>query len=386
MEQFTEAEQKHKIEEMDDVMKEMDRNDFFSLFTNGYLKVLKGILLYGFEESSLNKRIEKMIIEEEMKEEEKRNEKLLIDICECYFLLNEGIFSETLSICVPCLLKAALKKEEDEETQKEKEIALLALSHIDRHYFFRQELYLKEITEIIKHQQKHRNLTKLAYQSVWKFLINRFCTNNFLEDTIVNELHFGREAVRELEELTRRIDWKKKKEERRKETEEEIALKRWLDVINYFIPPCKLWNEELVELINSIVQLFRAAKDNHSVISNQCIYPLRNAAEKRNMKIEDLLKSGAIDAISEEMHRRTLNEGVAFECLQFFTTISRRLEEKKRDEMEEEQRKATKMEIFEKMEEEGYEDIIASFHGVISIRYKYNRELTLNNSDYFVNV
>ncbi|KAH7819689.1 uncharacterized protein MONOS_17934 [Monocercomonoides exilis] len=72
--------------------------------------------------------------EEEKKEKEKRNEKLLVDLCECYLFLSCGFTHELLSVCSPCLLKAASVKEESEENQKDVEMALLALSCIRADY------------------------------------------------------------------------------------------------------------------------------------------------------------------------------------------------------------------------------------------------------------
>eukprot|EP00770_Monocercomonoides_exilis_P013125 MONOS_13069.1-p1 / transcript=MONOS_13069.1 / gene=MONOS_13069 / organism=Monocercomonoides_exilis_PA203 / gene_product=unspecified product / transcript_product=unspecified product / location=Mono_scaffold00774:12813-13815(+) / protein_length=203 / sequence_SO=supercontig / SO=protein_coding / is_pseudo=false len=197
-----------------------------------------------------------MIIEENKKKEGK-NEKLLIDLCECNVTLSYDFSSELLSICVPCLLKAALNKEENEEVQTEVEMALLALSNI-RDYEMKRELYLNEITEIIEHHQEYQNMTRLAYQSIWQFFVDRFFNDKSLERVIVNELHFPREAVRELEELTRNVDWKRKEEEnekRREETKEEHILRRWLHTLNNYFLRCKLWNEELAKLIDCVVQL-----------------------------------------------------------------------------------------------------------------------------------
>ncbi|KAH7817056.1 uncharacterized protein MONOS_13826 [Monocercomonoides exilis] len=302
-----------------------------------------------------------MIVEED-KKKEKKNENFLVDLCECHLLLKNRSSYELLSICIHCLLKAASVKEESEENQKEVEIALLTLSHIDRYYFIRQELYLKEITEIIKNHQEHRNLTQLAYQSAWEFLINRFNTNKFLEDTVSNELHFGREAARELEELTRNVNWKKKEEEMSKEEAKEVLIiKRWIETIVIYFFRCELWNEELVELIRSISYVYLAAKDDYSIISYRCIYFLRNAAKLRFVRVEDLLKGGAVEAVLEEMQRPTLKKVMTNECCQFFMNVSNRLNEKTVNKMEEVNRKATKRKVYEKLEEEGYEDIIVSF-------------------------
>ncbi|KAH7814917.1 uncharacterized protein MONOS_13344 [Monocercomonoides exilis] len=283
---------------------------------------------------------------------------------------------------MPCLLKVALNKEESDEVQKEVEIALQALRCISRDYSVKKELYLNEIKEIIEYHQEHHNLTRLAYQSAWGFLINRFDKDKSLEEVIINELHFGREATRELEELSRNVNWKKKEEKIVGKEKEEILLAGCLNVIHDFFEYCRLWNEEYVGLINSLVQLFRAAKDNHRGISNWCIYSLRKAAENRFVKVEDLLKGGAVEAVLEEMQGRTVDDGMLFNCLQFFKNVSNRLEEEEKDEKEEEERKATKRKVFEKMEEEGCEDIITSFYEkFVFLNRRYYHELSLKISD-----
>ncbi|KAH7829063.1 uncharacterized protein MONOS_18574 [Monocercomonoides exilis] len=417
IEDCDEDEQRKKIEEMNGLMEEMKQKELETILIEklfnkisikieekkmsmenailllkhvGYYKALKKISKLNFNGTSLDYIFVRMILNKATKNEEK-NEKLLIDLCKCFALLKDGVISpELLSICVPCLLKNALMKDKREETQKEVEIALLGLSDMG-YCYFRQELYLKEIIEIIKHQQKHRNLTKLAYQSAWKFFIYIYSNDYILKDMIVNELHFGREAARELNELTRNVNWKKKKEEMSKEeAKDEFILMRWLDAINYYNSFCKLWNEECVELIGSVVRVFRAAKDNHSVISNQCIYPLRNATENRVVKVDELLKGGAVEAVLEEMQGRTVDDGMLFNCLQFFTNVSEKLKEKEKDEKEKVKRKAIKRKIFEKMEEEGYEDTITSFYGIFdflnrNLSLPFN-ELSFNISGYFVYV
>ncbi|KAH7828041.1 uncharacterized protein MONOS_9338 [Monocercomonoides exilis] len=207
-----------------------------------------------------------------------------------------------------------------------------------------------------------------------------------LEDTVANELHFVGEAARELEELARCIDWKKKEEMNKEEAKEEFALTKWDETIVIYFFRCELWNEELVELFRSMVRVFRAARENKREISYKCIYTLRNAAERRVVKVEDLLKGEAVDAVLEEIQRQTLNEGRTNECFQFFMNVSRKLKEKTDNKMEEEERRSTKMEIFEKLEEEGYEDTITSFHKIFDFLYgRYCRGLTLKISDYLVN-
>eukprot|EP00770_Monocercomonoides_exilis_P012911 MONOS_12855.1-p1 / transcript=MONOS_12855.1 / gene=MONOS_12855 / organism=Monocercomonoides_exilis_PA203 / gene_product=unspecified product / transcript_product=unspecified product / location=Mono_scaffold00742:29986-31430(-) / protein_length=427 / sequence_SO=supercontig / SO=protein_coding / is_pseudo=false len=398
LEYCNEEEQKQKIEEMNEIIDGMNEEEFESVFKKetfnkiekmiekkkvsmenailllkhvGYCKMLKNVWNLCFDSSSLGEKFKKMIIEEEKIKEEK-NEKLLVDLCECYLLLHKLYSEKLIPICVPCLLKFALKKEESEETRKEKEMALLVLSHINSYYFFRQELYLKEITEIIKNHQEHHNLTQLAYHL----------------KVIVNELHFGREAARELEELTRNMDWKKKEEKMNKEeTKEEVILTRWIETSGYYFYRCKLENEENVGLINSIIKVFRAANDNHRGIGLWCTYPLINAVKNRAVKVDALLKGRAIDAVLERMQRPKLDDEITVECLKFFKNVSNRLKEKEKDEKEEEERKATKMEIFEKLEEEGYEDTIASFHKIFDFLHReYSLGTSLKISDYFVNI
>eukprot|EP00770_Monocercomonoides_exilis_P003084 MONOS_3063.1-p1 / transcript=MONOS_3063.1 / gene=MONOS_3063 / organism=Monocercomonoides_exilis_PA203 / gene_product=unspecified product / transcript_product=unspecified product / location=Mono_scaffold00068:92313-93235(-) / protein_length=289 / sequence_SO=supercontig / SO=protein_coding / is_pseudo=false len=284
-----------------------------------------------------------------------------------------------------CLLKVALKKEENEVTQKEVEIALLALGNIE-FYEVPKELYLNELKEIIEHQQKHRNLTSLAYQSAWQFFIYRFYANGFLEDTIANELHFGREAARELEDLIKCVDSKRNtKENGGKEAKEVLLMWRWLYAIYDYLPMCELWNEELVGLLGSIVKLFRAAKDNYPDFRDDCLITFGRTAENTAVEIGAFLKSGAIGLFLEEVKQSTLEDEIMWNCLNFFLNISKRLKEKEEDEKKEEERKDKKRKIFERMEEEGFEDIVESLCDEISIQNeKYYNSFSLNISDYFV--
>eukprot|EP00770_Monocercomonoides_exilis_P006953 MONOS_6916.1-p1 / transcript=MONOS_6916.1 / gene=MONOS_6916 / organism=Monocercomonoides_exilis_PA203 / gene_product=unspecified product / transcript_product=unspecified product / location=Mono_scaffold00227:187-907(-) / protein_length=144 / sequence_SO=supercontig / SO=protein_coding / is_pseudo=false len=105
-------------------------------------------------------------------------------------------------VCVSCLLKEAANKDESKETQKEAETALLALSTV----IYRGKgkiLHLNELKEIIKFNQKHSNLTRLAYWSVWKILFRMFSLDINMEGMIAKELHFAREATREVEDLSK---------------------------------------------------------------------------------------------------------------------------------------------------------------------------------------
>eukprot|EP00770_Monocercomonoides_exilis_P004430 MONOS_4410.1-p1 / transcript=MONOS_4410.1 / gene=MONOS_4410 / organism=Monocercomonoides_exilis_PA203 / gene_product=unspecified product / transcript_product=unspecified product / location=Mono_scaffold00117:50578-51988(+) / protein_length=403 / sequence_SO=supercontig / SO=protein_coding / is_pseudo=false len=380
-----EVEQMQKIEEMNGLIDEMNEIEFKSIFTKelfdkiyrmiekkilslesailllkhvGYFRELKTIYLESIDYSLLSERMKEMMIDENEKKKE-RNEKILTDICECYALLIEvSIPKKLLSIVVPCLLKVALKKDETDEAQKEVEMSLPALGNIG-FWEIEQKLYLNEIKEIIEYHQEHQNLTRLAYQSAWQFLMNRFYNDRTLEEVITNELHFSKEA-KELKDLSKYVDWKRKEERKgEREAKEVLAIWRWFFVIDNYFCFCKLWNEELVGLINSFAQMLRASRDNYPDISHQCLYSLRSAAEKRNVEIDNFLKSGTIDAVLEEIQQPTINDDIMWNGLLFFLIISERLKEE--DEESEVKRNATKMKIFEKMEEEGYEDFIESF-------------------------
>ncbi|KAH7822943.1 uncharacterized protein MONOS_17611 [Monocercomonoides exilis] len=413
LEHCNETEQKQKILEMNEIIDGVNNEEFDSIFTKelfnkidkmieekkitiknaiylmkhaGYNKVLLNFECYGFYNSLLSKKFEKMLVDKDKKTKEK-NEKLRTDLCECCLFLNCVFSYELVSICVPCLLKVATNKDERKETQKDVEIALLALSQIG-YCEIEQKLYLKEIKEIIEYHQEHRNLTRLAYRSAWEFSMIRLFRDRSLGQVIVNELHFGREARREIEELTRCNGWKKKPEEMSKEEANEVlVIRRWIQTLNSYFCNYHLYNEEFDKIFSCISCVFRAAKDNHKGISDLCIYSLRNATERGVVKVDVLLKSGAADAVLDGVQRPTLSEGVACECLWFFLNIPRRLKEEEEDEREEAKRKATKKEFLEKMEEEGYEDIITSFYETFDFLGKKNHVyLSINIYDYFVNV
>ncbi|KAH7823324.1 uncharacterized protein MONOS_4190 [Monocercomonoides exilis] len=412
LEGCNEEEQKAKIEEMNEVIERMSKEDFNSIFSGclldnlnkmieeekltlenacllgkhiGYFKVLKCEWIPDFDYCSLNERFQKMIIDEDEKEEGK-DEKLLVDLCECYLMLVHEIHWRLISICVPYLLKVALNKVEDENAQKEVEMALLALSRIGE-YGWIGEQHQKEIKEILKHHQKHRNLTCLAYYSAWRLLINGLYGNRKLEQMIVNKLHFAREAGRELNEEAKCVNWAVKN--KKQETEEDILLMKWLKILHVFIKDCKLWNEEYSELIGSIVQIFRVAMANHRGISCRCMELLRGAAGKRNIEIDDLLKGGVFDLILKELQRPTLNDSFFMNYMICLLEILKRLKKEEDGEASEAKRKAMKMEIHEMMEEEGYKDTNTSFHGIFYFIDKtkyYSYQLSMHISDYSLNV
>ncbi|KAH7822173.1 uncharacterized protein MONOS_4021 [Monocercomonoides exilis] len=321
-----------------------------------------------------------MIAKEDEKKEGK-DEKLLADLCECYIFLSYNFPPSLLSFCVRCLIKVALNKEENEEAQKEVEMALLALSHIDGYYKIEKELYLNEIKEIIQYHLEHHNLTHLAYQSAWQFLLRR------LEMDTANELHLAREAARELEELSKCLDWKRKEEKKGKETKEEKIINRWLQALFNFLCYCNMWNEEFIGLIGSIVEVYRAAKDNYRNICERCIIFLRKAAICESVKTDYLVKGGAINVALEEIQQPTTDDTMIHESLSFFVAIPLRMKEEKEDGIDEAKRKKNKIKLFEKLEEEGYEDSIASFYETLEYYQRYYEiGLSLNIADYFVNV
>eukprot|EP00770_Monocercomonoides_exilis_P016183 MONOS_16134.1-p1 / transcript=MONOS_16134.1 / gene=MONOS_16134 / organism=Monocercomonoides_exilis_PA203 / gene_product=unspecified product / transcript_product=unspecified product / location=Mono_scaffold01521:1201-2481(-) / protein_length=345 / sequence_SO=supercontig / SO=protein_coding / is_pseudo=false len=328
LEDRNEEDQKQKISEMKGIIDEMNKEEFKSVITKelfdkicrifeekklpaenmilllkhvGCVNVLKNVWVHGFEESSLKEKIKKMMIDESEKDEGKR-EKLLADLCECYLMLNIGNSSELYPICVPCLLKVALKKEENEETQNEAEMALLALCCICSLSEMEPKLFLNETKDIIKYHQEHHNLTRLAYQSAWEFLICRLWSQKSLEDAIIDELHFCREAERELKELMKCVDWKRKEEiEKGKETKEEIHLVGWLRTLKIYLEYSGLHGKEQVDLINLVIQIFQESNADQIEIRTWCMSIFRGAAGCRAVKIKDLLESGAADVILEEI-------------------------------------------------------------------------------------
>ncbi|KAH7815756.1 uncharacterized protein MONOS_3739 [Monocercomonoides exilis] len=417
LEDCDEEEQKVKIEEMNEIIDGMNKDEFKYIYTVvlfdkmdkmieekklnfgnailllkyiGCWKILKFIWAFGIDKTSLNKRFKKLITDEKKKNEVK-NEKFLTDLCGCCLLHRGWLSSKFLSICVPCLLKVKLNKDESKESQKDVEIALLALSNIPGYHIIEKELCLNEIKEIVQYHQEHHNLTRLAYQSAWQFLMYEFEYEEDLEGVIVNELHFIKEASTEMEELSNSVDLKRKEEgkgERKvKEMKEELILKRWLKILEVFFSCCKLWSEEYVELIGSIVQMFRASRDNYPYTNRLCLYSLGKVSENRNVKIDHLMNIGAIDLFLEEILQPTLNDIVAYESFSFFINVSKKLKENTDDEKEKGKRKEVEMKLFEKMEEEGYEEIITNFYETIDfLNEKHHDYISLDIFDFFADV
>eukprot|EP00770_Monocercomonoides_exilis_P010300 MONOS_10247.1-p1 / transcript=MONOS_10247.1 / gene=MONOS_10247 / organism=Monocercomonoides_exilis_PA203 / gene_product=unspecified product / transcript_product=unspecified product / location=Mono_scaffold00458:10983-12012(+) / protein_length=324 / sequence_SO=supercontig / SO=protein_coding / is_pseudo=false len=306
-----------------------------------------------------------MITKETMKKEG-RNEKHLVDLCECY-LMQDKDPNETfiLDNCIPFLLKCALSKEKNQIQRKEVEIALLAVSNTSEYYNAEEELYLEEIKEIILHHQEHSNLTWLAYQSAWYFLIKRLRFERNLVIIVVSELHFAREAAKELEELTKRVNWNKKDLERKEEESKEVdAIKRWATTMSdYFrlTAQFKLWNGDYIGLIRCFVELCRKARENEREIFEKYFYLLYKMTQLSDENIGDLLDGGAVNYFVEELYQPSLKYEIINTSLRFVTNTIRQLKKYTANEEDKMKNKAIKMKIYEILEEEGFEDIATSF-------------------------
>ncbi|KAH7814948.1 uncharacterized protein MONOS_18368 [Monocercomonoides exilis] len=62
-----------------------------------------------------------------LRRKKRKKEKQVTDLCECHDSLSQNYPPGLLSICVPCLAKALLKREHYEEIQTEVDMALLSL-------------------------------------------------------------------------------------------------------------------------------------------------------------------------------------------------------------------------------------------------------------------
>eukprot|EP00770_Monocercomonoides_exilis_P009114 MONOS_9068.1-p1 / transcript=MONOS_9068.1 / gene=MONOS_9068 / organism=Monocercomonoides_exilis_PA203 / gene_product=unspecified product / transcript_product=unspecified product / location=Mono_scaffold00362:9067-9907(-) / protein_length=248 / sequence_SO=supercontig / SO=protein_coding / is_pseudo=false len=245
-----------------------------------------------------------MIIEEEEKEEEK-NEKLLVDLCECY-LLNRKIYTteRLIHICENCLLKIASKNNKSQEVQKEAEMALLALSCVDGQDKLDKGLFSNEIIEIIKYHQEHHNLTQLAYQSAWHFFVYKFRCRKELGEKLLNELHFHREAITELGELSRCIDrMEKEGAEKTKIEDLQMIQLSWLHNVYLMFYNYRLRNEENIELIRYLVRMCRTMGDYDSDILIWSSKIFNTMLSFRIDSVDVLLKGGAFNLFLEMFPR-----------------------------------------------------------------------------------
>ncbi|KAH7824841.1 uncharacterized protein MONOS_17458 [Monocercomonoides exilis] len=384
------SKKKQIIEEMNELLGKMDKEEFESTFNEdlfddvdsmieeknlsngiaamllkeiGYQKNLRISSNASFKYSVLKLTLEEIITKEERKCKEKYGW-LVVDICECYLLLRNDYHylpEETVSVCVPCLLEVAMNKDRSEKTQKKVELALMALGNVGHLVKIERALYLKEITEIIKYHQEHRNLTHLAYQSAWNFLIDRLCNAKSLETLISKKLNFAREAIQELEEMSKRVDWRVegKTEEDGKIKEVQIILK-WIYTINAFFVFFKTWKEEYVELFHLLVEMCRSSRTFKQGITEKFIILFQITAHMDAVSVYALLKCGAYDQISEEIRLPTMEDEIAQKCLEGFSDLSKRMKGKMTNEVDEMKIKEIKREMFDRLEEEGHEDMITT--------------------------
>ncbi|KAH7819525.1 uncharacterized protein MONOS_18657 [Monocercomonoides exilis] len=167
---------------------------------------------------------------------------------------------------------------------------------------------------------------------------------------------------------------------RRKEEKEETVLSRWLQTLEAFLSTCKLWNEELTGLMRSITDAFRASKERLIELFKQFIYSLESAAKNRAVDIDIFLSKGIVDAILDTL-QATLDNFVKANCICFFIELCERLNGKMEKKENETKRKETKRKMFERMEEDGYEDCIFEFlHCLVG---ETNKDISLiNNPDF----
>ncbi|KAH7827983.1 uncharacterized protein MONOS_18579 [Monocercomonoides exilis] len=370
----------NEIEQMIKRMKLPKENAVVLLKNMGYYKTINRLDGDEFVCLPLVRSFDLMVFNENDKIEDK-NEKLLVDLCECYMFINKRYPTGMLLVCVPCLLKAALNKEENEEAQKEVEMALLALRNVYLWDDLKKEIYLNEIKEIVQYHQEHHNLTHLAYQSAWEFLINRLFFDRKLEEVIVNELHLIQESTRELDKLMEYVDWKEKR--KGKGGEEDKVIISWLAVLDIYFSSCKIRNDEYVKLFNSISRIFQTANTNHLEICNRCIILFRSVAKSRAVEVDELLKSKVIDVMLEEIARLDALNFLIERYLSFFKELIDRLKSKMEC-MEEAKRKETVRKVVGKMEEEGYEDCIIGLSQCMIVGEFDDFYLIDNLDDYFV--
>eukprot|EP00770_Monocercomonoides_exilis_P016334 MONOS_16288.1-p1 / transcript=MONOS_16288.1 / gene=MONOS_16288 / organism=Monocercomonoides_exilis_PA203 / gene_product=unspecified product / transcript_product=unspecified product / location=Mono_scaffold01617:3775-5014(-) / protein_length=360 / sequence_SO=supercontig / SO=protein_coding / is_pseudo=false len=354
------------------------------------------------------------MLEEEVRKE-KKNEMLLVRLCECNLTLfeeNYKIPDDLITFYVSKLLAISSKIDADEMTQKEVEMSLVALSNIYAWSEIETELYSEKITDIIKRHQQHGNLTRLAYQSAWKFVFRRIMSNKGFVIETAKELHFLREMAGELEELGKCVDWKGKEEDRRgKEAKNFNTILRWLNVFGVYLWYFKEFEKEFEGIIRCVIRMGKEAKENHTEIWEECFYLLERMVVVRNVNIDAFLRRNscegerereeeerevgkrgkrgkrergeercAFDAISEEIIQPTMNFNVISSCFCFLQSVWIRLNRKCREKSEEEKRKKRKREIFDRLEADGHEDCVVSCCPLVK-----NNTLNVKPNNRFVN-
>ncbi|KAH7819150.1 uncharacterized protein MONOS_3282 [Monocercomonoides exilis] len=253
-------------------------------------------------------------------------------------------------------MKVAINKEESEETQKEVEEALLALSSIGHFVYVHKGCYLNEITNIIKYHQEHNNLTRLAYQSAWGFFINRFFCEREIEEVILNEIHFMREATQELENLEHLVDWAVK-EKNEREWKNVLIIKRWMKTLHIFYKVNNGRLEENPGLFRCISRISKEVNGFQSDIVLKNIIVMKDMATMGKMNIDDFLRAGAVDFIASGIDQLALKSDVFKFCLFLFSEYKKKLIIIKNSGNDENRWKMLNRALIEKLEEGGFFDI-----------------------------
>ncbi|KAH7822671.1 uncharacterized protein MONOS_10738 [Monocercomonoides exilis] len=386
------VEQAMKIEDVKGMLFKMNENELFSILSKdafnelckmmveekisvenavmllrhmGYRKSLSESWTKCFNRSMLCKYVERMIVEEEEgKDEWKKN--LAIGLCECFLFLFDWrrcMPKKVLHKSVTLLLNFASNKEEIVNCQKDVEMALLALSCIAFNEDVKAELYLNKIIEIIKYHQENWNLTRLAYQSIWKFFIDRLFKEGKLASVAVNELHFFEESSRELEELERSVGKKKREKQGEVEAEEVWIIKKWCRTLETYFRYCPMWSKERTEPLSSIVKLCRASKKYCSEISIECECSLKRVICASGYTPDKRLpRSGVIEYALEELCLLPVKYDMISPFVMFILKLSEGQITPASDPGNKSCKKKIEKEIAEKLEEEGYEDVIVLFY------------------------
>eukprot|EP00770_Monocercomonoides_exilis_P006169 MONOS_6139.1-p1 / transcript=MONOS_6139.1 / gene=MONOS_6139 / organism=Monocercomonoides_exilis_PA203 / gene_product=unspecified product / transcript_product=unspecified product / location=Mono_scaffold00189:72019-73460(+) / protein_length=285 / sequence_SO=supercontig / SO=protein_coding / is_pseudo=false len=146
---------------------------------------------------------------------------------------------------------------------------------------------------------------------------------------------------------------------------------------------------ECVDFIECITRLCRAARDTHAEIIKKCFDIFAEIMKQLQLSViaNFFLKSDAFDLALGKILQSTLNDAISCGCMRFFLETSISLKSKMANETDEAKRKVIKKETLDKMEEEGYEDAIASFHKkFVYLNCCYFSRLAKNIADYFVNI
>ncbi|KAH7823792.1 uncharacterized protein MONOS_1873 [Monocercomonoides exilis] len=248
----------------------------------------------------------------------------MIDLCECFLALFEGIpdaSKDTVAVSVRCVMKAAMSKEKDEKTQKEVEMALLALSNAKYFDCDNRVQFLDESVEIIKYHQEHHNLTRLAYQSAWCSIVNQASNDEKMGKTVENELNFCKEAERELDELLRCVNWRKNEKEIDENFEVRL-MKRWLRIINAYFFNNTLRGDEVLRLIACVVRLCQTVKNSSKTAFGSGMFIFQKIIRSCLGNVDFLLRRGAMDYLFQELIQPTFRCDTFGKCMQFFSELS----------------------------------------------------------------